>query len=204
MRRIVVGIDPGADGAIAAIDAERRVVLGVALLRRWAPDRTDEGDVGAMTAALRWGAADSIGQSPMREALAWAGALLVPGAVYRPVIYTLACEAPQLRPGQSGGAVQAWTAAVVAETTRAVLSTRGEVGTVIVEAQTWTREMGLQVRGQDRADRKRARVARVLELVPTAEPMLRPRPCRVPHDGAADAILIAMWAAGLRPAGGAT
>ena len=202
MRRIVVGIDPGADGAIAAIDAERRVVLGVALLRRWAPDAIGEGDAGAMETALAWGPG---GVSwPMVAALEWAGALL-PSDVHpsaRP-IYTLACEAPQLRPGQAGGAVQAWRAGVLAAEAGAVLAARGRLGRVVVEAQTWTREMGLQVRGQDRADRKRARVARVLELAPTAWSMLQPRPCRVPHDGAADAILIAMWAAGLRP-GGAT
>lgn len=193
-RRIVIGIDPGAEGAVSAIDVDGRQVLGVALCRRWACAVEGEGDAAGMAADLGWSAV-------MPGMLGAVG--IQAGDRVEVVI-----EAPQVRPGQSGGAAQGFRAGALASAVVSVLRAvtgRPLVGIRVVGAVTWTKDMGLQIVGADAGEkasvryaaRKRARVERVLELCPTARPMLVPSGCRVPHDGAADAILIGLYGAGL-------
>ena len=193
-RRIVIGIDPGKKGAIAAIDVAARLVLGVATHKKWAAPSEGEGPCASMAADLKW-------PEVMPDMLRAIGAR--PGDAVEVVT-----EAPQARPGQSGGAVQGFAAgALPAAVVGAVadVAQRCVVRIEVVTSTVWTKEMGLQTIGADAgqkesvrlAARKRARVARVLELCPAALPMLIPPGCRVEQDGAADAILIGLYGAGL-------
>jgi len=185
-RRIVIGIDPGANGAIAAVDVERRLVLGVALCRDWAPEVEGQGEAARMQADLGW---PLVLPAMLRRIGVAAGDVV-----------ELCVEAPQLRPGQSGGAAQGWRAGALAASVvgeLAVITGLPVAGVEVVGAAAWTKAMGLQTAKTDRDARKRARVARVLELVPDARPMLVGPGCRVEHDGAADAILIALYRARL-------
>jgi len=186
MRRIVIGIDPGANGAIAAVDVERRLVLGVALCRDWAPEVEGQGEAARMQADLGW-------------------PLVLPAMLRRigvtvGDVVELCVEASQLRPGQSGGAAQGWRAGALAASVVGELAVITGLPVAVVEvvgASAWTKAMGLHGTKAERDARKRARVARVLELVPDARPMLVGPGCRVEHDGAADAILIALYRARL-------
>jgi len=185
-RRIVIGIDPGADGAVAAVDVVGRLVLGVALCRTWAPVVDGEGEAARMTADLGW---------PLV-----APAMLRRLGVLSGDVVDLVVEAPQLRPGQSGGATQGWRAGALAASVvgeLAVITGLPVARVEVVTASAWTRSLGLHGDRADRSARKRARVARVLDLAPDARPMLVGPGCRVEHDGAADAILIALYGAGL-------
>jgi hypothetical protein len=184
-RRIVIGIDPGADGAVSAIDIDGRQVLGVALARKWAPYVEHEGEAGRMSADLDWASV--------------AGEMILALGVRKGDEVEVVCEAPQLRPGQAGGAAQGFRAGALASAVVAAAwgASGCSVCVEVVAAATWTKEMSLQGNKADRATRKAARVARVLELCPAARPMLVPSGCRVEHDGAADAILIGLYGAGL-------
>jgi len=183
-RRIVIGIDPGANGAIAAVDVERRLVLGVALCRDWAPEVEGQGEAARMQADLGW---PLVLPAMLRRIGVAAGDVV-----------ELCVEASQLRPGQSGGAAQGWRAGALAASVvgeLAVITGLPVAGVEVVAASAWTKAMGLHGVKAERDVRKRARVARVLELVPEARPMLVGPGCRVEHDGAADAILIALYRA---------
>jgi hypothetical protein len=187
-RRIVIGIDPGANGAIAAVDLERRLVLGVALCRDWAPEVDGQGEAARMQADLGW---PLVLPAMLRRIGVAAGDVV-----------ELCVEASQLRPGQSGGAAQGWRAGALAASVVGELAAITRLPVVMVEvevvaASAWTKAMGLHGVKAERDARKRARVARVLELVPDARPMLVGPGCRVEHDGAADAILIALYRARL-------
>jgi hypothetical protein len=186
VNNIVIGIDPGADGAVAAVDVGGRLVLGVALCRHWQGHAEGEGEAARMTA-------DGL-------IVARAAELLRAIGVERDDEVELVCEAPQIRPRQSGGAMQCFRAGMLSGALAAaagVVTGRNHCPLRVVAAAEWTREMGLQTARADRAERKRHRVQRVLDLAPTALPMLIQGAARVEHDGAADAILIALWGAGL-------
>lgn len=192
-RRLVIGIDPGADGAVAALYMGRPMqILGAARLARWVPRPQATGDAAAMTAALRL----------HRDAVAMLRAVGVEAGDTASVIM----EAPQLRPRQSGGAVQGVRAGAVGMAGAMAIYTitgRPPLQVEAVTAAEWTRAMGLQVSSLDaaspaaeRAARKRHRCQRVMELAPGAGSMLIQDGCRVAHDGVADAILIALYGAG--------
>lgn len=185
MRHVSIGIDPGADGAIAAVDVDGLLVLGVALARTWAVPATGESQADRMQADLAWVgvSAAMLHRIGLRE-----------GDSVRVTI-----EAPQLRPGQSGGASQGWRAGALAVAVLSgVRTVTGNMESVrVATGAAWTGAMGLHGAKADRDERKRGRVARVLELVPAARPMLVGPGCRVEHDGAADAILLALYGADL-------
>lgn len=184
-RHLSIGIDPGADGAIAAVDVDGLLVLGVALARTWAAPATGESQADRMRADLAWVAVSAamLGRIGLQE-----------GDSVRVTI-----EAPQVRAGQSGGASQGWRAgALAAAVLSGVRKVTGNMASVqVVTGTAWTKAMGVQGDHADRVARKRMRVARVLELVPDARPMLVGPGCRVEHDGAADAILLALYGADL-------
>lgn len=184
-RHISIGIDPGANGAIAAVDVDGLLVLGVALARTWAVPACGESQADRMQADLSWAAVaeDALLKIGLRE-----------GDSVRVTI-----EAPQLRPGQSGGASQGWRAGALGAAVMAAARriTDGRESAQVVTGTAWTKAMGLHGDHAAMVARKRMRVARVLELVPDARPMLVGPGCRVEHDGAADAILLALYGADL-------
>lgn len=192
-RRIVIGIDPGADGAVSAIDVDGRQVLGVARFKKWSAAPDGQSEALHMAADLHF--------------VSVATRMLCKAGVVAGDRVEIVCEAPQMRPGQSGGSAQGWRAGVQAAAVVAgVMATPASlVSLTVVSAAVWTKEMGMQTDDDDtsekasvrKAARKRARVARVLELCPAARLMLMPTGCRVEHDGAADAILIGLYGAGL-------
>jgi hypothetical protein len=173
---IYVGVDPGADGAVAVVEryATSGRIDGLRLLC-----------VGFMRAAKS--------VTPAEVA-----AEMVRGAVGMNdlAVQAAAVEWPGLRARQSGGdrlAVSAGAAMGAALS----LCRGAELHTP--RPQDWLADLACLADGDD--DVKAVHVARLLDSVPGAEPHLIPPRGRVAHDGAADAALLALWAAGLRGPG---
>jgi hypothetical protein len=154
---IIVGIDPGADGAIVALDGDRASAWRM-------PTQDQRGrrrlDARAIVAILR----------PLHE-----------GGV-RVVV-----EAPSVRPGE--GAQGALGVGLMHGGIRGVLDALG-VPWRDVHPQTWRAGVGLP-KEQDRKQRKHDAILLCERLLPGLE-LVYPG-CRKPHDGTADAALMAVW-----------
>ncbi len=173
---LYVGVDPGADGAVAIVEryaaADGRPSLR--LLR-----------VCFMRAAKSEHAAEVAAET-------------VVGALGKDVrgVRGVAVEWPGTRARQSGGdrlAVSAGSAMGV------LCSWCVDAALHTPRPEAWLADLACLADGDD--DVKVVHVARLLDSVPGAEPHLIPPRGRVAHDGAADASLLALWAAGLRGPG---
>lgn len=175
---LYLGVDPGADGAAALVrrEGERLTLLGVALARA-------AGD----------------GVSPgLRASNALAALCLFhPGmTVTGERLAGAAIEAPAARARQSGALVLAQSAGAYA----GIVHWRWGLNVDMPQSAAWLADLACLADGPD-TDKKALHVARLLDVCPGAEPHLRPLRSRVAHDGAADAALLALWAAGLRGPG---
>lgn len=183
-RRLWVGLDPGADGAVAVLDGPARLVIDAVQARHWraAPVARGASEAERMRAAL--------------EATRLAGQMVERWRVTSDDVVRLIVEAPQTRAGQAGGVVQAWRASAQATGLLLALSSLTSAEVEVVEAATWTRAMDLHGQRATPVERKAARVARVMALCPGAERLLVQPGSKVAHDGTADAVLLALYGAG--------
>jgi hypothetical protein len=174
---LYVAVDPGADGATAVVERYKAEsgAIGLRLLQvRLARDwRNEEGPASVA--------------SKMVKRTVNADAWLVKGATV---------EWPGTRSQQSGGDRLAVSAGAAMG---ALLTLCPEAALSTPRPQEWLADLSCIADGDD--DKKALHVARLLDSVPGAEPHLIPPRGRVAHDGAADAALLALWAAGLRGPG---
>ena len=172
---LYLGVDPGTDGAAALVrrEGERLTLLGVALARA-------AGD----------------GVSPGRRARVTLAALEAAHPVMLQGLAGAAIEAPAARARQSGALVLAQSAGAYA----GVIDCRWGHDADMPQSSAWLADLAVLADSPD-DDRKALHVARLIDVCPGAEPHLRPPRSRVAHDGAADAALMALWAAGLRGPG---
>jgi hypothetical protein len=177
MLGLYVGVDPGADGAVAAVERYR----------------TDSGATGLRLLRVELARAHKVEGQPAATAAAMVRRALGMDDL---TVRAVAVEWPGLRARQSGGDKLAVSAG--AAMGAALSLCRGaELHTPRPEA--WLADLSCLADGDD--DVKAVHVARLLDSVPGAEPHLIPPRGRVAHDGAADAALLALWAAGLRGPG---
>jgi hypothetical protein len=177
MLGLYVGVDPGADGAVAAVERYR----------------TDSGATGLRLLRVELARAHRVEDQPAATAAAMVRRALGMDDL---TVRAVAVEWPGLRARQSGGDKLAVSAG--AAMGAALSLCRGaELHTPRPEA--WLADLACLADGDD--DVKAVHVARLLDSVPGAEPHLIPPRGRVAHDGAADAALLALWAAGLRGPG---
>jgi hypothetical protein len=177
MLGLYVGVDPGADGAVAAVQRYR----------------ADSGAIGLRLLRVELARAHKVEDQPAATAAAMVRRALGMDDL---TVRAVAVEWPGLRARQSGGdklAVSAGAAMGAALS----LCCGAELHTPRPEA--WLADLSCLADGDD--DVKAVHVARLLDSVPGAEPHLIPPRGRVAHDGAADAALLALWAAGLRGPG---
>ncbi len=176
MLGLYVGVDPGADGAVAAVERYRTDsgATGLRLLR-----------VGFMRAAKSVTPAE-VAAEMVRAAV----------GMNDLAVRAVAVEWPGLRARQSGGDKLAVSAGAAMG---ALLTLCPEATLSTPRPQEWLADLSCLADGDD--DVKAVHVARLLDSVPGAEPHLIPPRGRVAHDGAADAALLALWAAGLRGPG---
>jgi hypothetical protein len=174
---LYVGVDPGADGATAVVERYR----------------ADSGAIGLRLLRVELARAHKVEDQPAAAAAAMVRKALGMDDL---TVRAAAVEWPGLRARQSGGdrlAVSAGAAMGAALS----LCRGAELHTPRPEA--WLADLACLADGDD--DVKAVHVARLLDSVPGAEPHLIPPRGRVAHDGAADAALLALWAAGLRGPG---
>jgi hypothetical protein len=174
---LYVGVDPGADGAVAIVERYK----------------ADSGATGLRLLRVELARAHKVEDQPAAAAAAMVRKALGMDDL---AVRAVAVEWPGLRARQSGGdrlAVSAGSAMGAALS----LCRGAELHTPRPEA--WLADLACLADGDD--DVKAVHVARLLDSVPGAEPHLIPPRGRVVHDGAADAALLALWAAGLRGPG---
>lgn len=176
---LYLGVDPGADGALAVVE---RYDVG-------------QGAIGLRLRQIRWARAFKAEDgSPAMAAAAMARRAVNKDAVF---VRAAAVEWPGTRARQSGGDRLAVSAGAAMG---ALLALCPDAELLTPRPESWLADLSCLARGGD-ADVKAMHVARLLDGVPGAEPHLIPPRGRVQHDGAADAALIALWAAGLRGPG---
>lgn len=172
---LYIGVDPGTDGALAVVrrEGERLTLLGVALAR----------DAGSVSPGRR-----------ARSVVATALEMVRLGDV----VVGAAVEAPAARAMQSGALVLAQSAGAYA----GIIDWRWHLQPDMPRSSDWLADLAcLADAGTEAGHRKALHIARLLDVCPGADPHLRPPRSRVAHDGAADAALLALWAAGLRGPG---
>lgn len=177
---LYLGVDPGTDGAAALVrrEGERLTLLGVALARA-AGDGVSPGL--RASNALATLCLFHPGMTVTGERLA--------GAVI---------EAPAARARQSGALVLAQSAGAYA----GIVQWRWGLDADMPQSAAWLADLACLAEADAEAGQRKAlHVARLLDVCPGAEPHLRPPRSQRAHDGAADAALLALWAAGLRGPG---
>lgn len=172
---IYLGADPGADGAIAVVErsGDALTLLGVVLARQSASDDPSQR------------AAQTVG----RLAVGQVEGVAVEGTF----------SAARIPGGQAGAFALAASGGAYAG---ALLSRYSPAQYERPLPAVWLADLAcLADPGTEAGQRKALHVARLIDVCPGAEPHLRPPRSRVAHDGAADAALLALWAAGLRGPG---